>query len=323
MKLKFLISTLLTTITITVYAQPRIAVLNFNAGVHVNQSDVDGLSDIFNTCFMPIGYTVVERTLVSRLQEEHHMQSGKLTEKDMVKLGEILNVPVVVIGTVNQAMGQYNIDVRAVNVETGAIVAKDGTEWTVGSSYRETMCNLAERISKNIPIIEITKPQKMVEVDTTPKPRKIVPLYRPEGWYLQPELGAPTAISIGNQITSSFSVFGGIAIAPLIGIDHRTSPALPIFAGIRYSTPKYKFSMFADIRLGIDLQDQKFLTPKKTFIPIMQVGCMWKELSVGIGVTMFYDEQWDSSYYESGLYGSGSISISYRIPVKAIKKRLF
>lgn len=253
------------------------------------------------------------------------MQSGKLTEKEMVKLGEILNVPVVVIGTVNQAMGQYNIDVRAVNVETGAIVAKDGTEWNVGSSYRETMCNLAERMSKNIPLIEFTQPKTLVTVlDTTPKPTRIVPKYRPEGWYLQSELGIPTAISIGNQVTSSFSFFGGFAIAPLFGAHDRTKPALPIYAGIRFSTPKYEFSMFADVRFGIDLQKQSSQNIKKRpIVPVMQVGCMWKEFSVGFGVAMYYDEQHNSTYYKSGYSGSASISVSYRIPVKTMKKWLF
>lgn len=55
-------------LTVTGFAQPRIAVLDFNAGVRVKQSDVDGLSAIFNTYFSPQGYTVVERTRVS-LQE--------------------------------------------------------------------------------------------------------------------------------------------------------------------------------------------------------------------------------------------------------------
>lgn len=45
----------------------------------------------------------------------------------MVALGEMLNVSLVVVGDINVVMEQYNVDVRVVNVQTGTIVAKDGT----------------------------------------------------------------------------------------------------------------------------------------------------------------------------------------------------
>ena len=86
MKIKYVLTiAAILFLTSFIQAQPRIAVLDFNAGV--NQNDVDGLSAIFNTYFEPTGYTVVERTRVSRILEEHKMQGSKLTEKDMVKLG--------------------------------------------------------------------------------------------------------------------------------------------------------------------------------------------------------------------------------------------
>lgn len=135
----------------TVSAQ-RVAVLDFNAGTGVSQADVDGISAIFNTYFSPNGYTLVERTSIDRVIDEQNFQRGKMTQSQMVRVGEILNVSKVVIGDVNVVMGQYNIDVRVVNVESGTIAAKDGETWTPGDSYRTMMSGLASRLANQITI---------------------------------------------------------------------------------------------------------------------------------------------------------------------------
>ena len=135
----------------TVSAQ-RIAVLDFNANVGVSQSDVDGISAIFNTYFSPSGYTLIERTQIDRVIDEQNFQRGKLTQSQMVRVGQILNVSKVVIGDVNIVMNQYNVDVRVVNVESGTISAKDGATWSPGSSYRTMMSQLASRLASQIAI---------------------------------------------------------------------------------------------------------------------------------------------------------------------------
>ncbi len=135
----------------TVSAQ-RVAVLDFNAGVGVSQADVDGISAIFNTYFSPKGYTLVERTQIDRVIDEQNFQRGKLTQAQMVRIGEILNVSKVVIGDVNIVMNQYNVDVRVVNVESGTISAKDGATWSPGSSYRAMMSQLGTRLASQIAI---------------------------------------------------------------------------------------------------------------------------------------------------------------------------
>ncbi len=135
----------------TVSAQ-RVAVLDFNAGVGVSQADVDGISAIFNTYFSPRGYTLVERTQIDRVIDEQNFQRGKLTQSQMVRIGQILNVSKVVIGDVNIVMNQYNVDVRVVNVESGTISAKDGATWAPGSSYRTMMSQLGTRLAGQIAI---------------------------------------------------------------------------------------------------------------------------------------------------------------------------
>ena len=155
MKKIILLFAALTTIA-TVSAQ-RVAVLDFNAGTGVSQADVDGISSIFNTYFSPDGYTLVERTSIDRVIDEQKFQRGKMTQSQMVRVGEILNVSKVVIGDVNIVMGQYNIDVRVVNVESGTISAREGVTWSPGSSYRTMMSGLASRLANQIAIKQTTQ----------------------------------------------------------------------------------------------------------------------------------------------------------------------
>ncbi len=136
--------------SLTMQAQ-RCAVLEFRAGVGISQADVDGLSAIFITYFRPAGYTMVERTQIDKAIDEQGFQRSSMTENQMVRIGQILNVSKVVVGDVNIVMGQYNVDTRVINVETGTIAATEGTSFT-GSSYRTTMQSLAERLAAKIAI---------------------------------------------------------------------------------------------------------------------------------------------------------------------------
>ena len=135
--------------TTSAFAQ-RVAVLNFNAGSGVTQMEVDGLSSIFNTYFSPKGAEIVERTSVDKILQEQKFQNSRFTNTDMVALGEMLNVSLVVVGDINVVMEQYNVDVRVVNVQTGTIVAKDGTSFSTGGSYRDMMKELGERLSNSL-----------------------------------------------------------------------------------------------------------------------------------------------------------------------------
>lgn len=142
-------------LTSSAFAQ-RIAIFDFNAGTGVTQVEVDGLSAIFNTYFEPKGAEIIERTRVDRLLQEHKFQKSKFTTSDMVAMGEQLNASLVVVGDVNIVMGQYNVDIRVVNVQTGTVVAKDGISFDKNTSYRGTMQQLGERLAKKMEL-EIEK----------------------------------------------------------------------------------------------------------------------------------------------------------------------
>ena len=129
----------------------RAAVMEFKAGVGISQADVDGISGIFTTYFRPAGYTMIERTQIDRIIEEQRIQRSAMTESQMVRVGQLLNLSKIVIGDVNVVMGQYNVDVRVINVESGTIAATEGATFA-GSSYREVMKNLAQKLAGQIAI---------------------------------------------------------------------------------------------------------------------------------------------------------------------------
>lgn len=129
----------------------RIAVLEFSAGVGISQADVDGISSIFITYFRPQGYTLVERTLIDKVIDEQQFQRGKLTESQMVRIGQLLNVSKVVVGQINIVMGQYNVDVRAINVETGTVAATAGDAFD-NATFRTKMQTIAQSLAKKIAI---------------------------------------------------------------------------------------------------------------------------------------------------------------------------
>lgn len=129
----------------------RCAVLEFKAGVGISQADVDGISAIFITYFRPAGYTMVERTQIDKAIDEQGFQRSKMTESQMVRIGQILNVSKIVVGDVNVVMGQYNVDARVINVESGTIAATEGATFA-GASYRATMQSLATKLAGKIAI---------------------------------------------------------------------------------------------------------------------------------------------------------------------------
>ena len=138
----------------------KIAVMDFRAGVGVSESEVNGLSDmLINTLFETRRFEIVERTQLYEVLKEQKLQ-GDLTVQQLVQLGRILGVKSVLIGTVNflaerknldgSYQGEYNVDVRAVDVESGQIVTTAGATKMSNSTYREMMEKIGQQLVKNL-----------------------------------------------------------------------------------------------------------------------------------------------------------------------------
>jgi len=138
----------------------KIAVMDFRAGVGVNANEVEGLSDmLINTLFETKKFSIVERTQLYEVLKEQNLQ-GELTVQQCVKVGRILGVESVLIGTVNflaehknidgSMTGEYNVDIRAVSVESGEVVTTAGGTKSSGSTYRAMMEKIAWQLAENL-----------------------------------------------------------------------------------------------------------------------------------------------------------------------------
>lgn len=169
---KILFFSLMCLMALTMNAQ-RCAVLEFKAGSGISQSDVDGISAIFITYFRPAGYTMVERTQIDKVIEEQGFQRSRMTQAQMVRVGEILNVSKIVVGDINVVFGQYQVDARVINVETGTIAATEGATFAT-SSYRSSMQSVAQKLASKIAISPGSTVPAQPSSAATPKSRTSV-----------------------------------------------------------------------------------------------------------------------------------------------------
>jgi hypothetical protein len=139
----------------------RIAVMDFNPGVGADASMVSGLSDmLINSLFDTRRFTIVERTQLDQVVREQGFQRTNLSAGEIARIGRILGVEYVLVGTVNvittgrtleqvktgMRYAEYNLDVRIVSVESGEIVATAGMTRSGSQTYRSLMPRLAEDI---------------------------------------------------------------------------------------------------------------------------------------------------------------------------------
>lgn len=156
----------------------RIAILDLNAGVNRTQSQVDGLADILSVELFNSGcFSIVERTQVDKVIREQHFQMSELSDAQRQKIGGILKVDAVVAGTINfisrdtrygsdystkYDVGEYNVDIRLVSVNTGEWLSVAGGEQK-GCTERELMRRVAMQLANNLEL-----PNQNVTVASSP-----------------------------------------------------------------------------------------------------------------------------------------------------------
>lgn len=139
----------------------KIAVMDFKAGVGVNANEVEGLSDmLINTLYESGKFSIVERSQINQVLKEQKFQASELTNEQLAQVGRILGVESVLIGTVNflaehknidgSMTGEYNVDVRAVDVESGEVVTTAGAAKSSGSTYRAMMEKIGRQLAANL-----------------------------------------------------------------------------------------------------------------------------------------------------------------------------
>lgn len=164
---KYILFALLLFVVWNIPAQNRlhIAILDLDAGVNRTQQQVNGLADMLSVELFNSGcFIIVERSKVEKVIREQHFQMSGLTDTQRKKIGGILKVDAIVTGTINfiprdtrygsdysskYDVGEYNVDIRLVSVNTGEWLSVAGGEQK-GCTERELMRRVAMQLADNL-----------------------------------------------------------------------------------------------------------------------------------------------------------------------------
>ena len=131
--------------------KPKLAVMDFMAGVGLYQNDVNGLSDmLINSLFNTERFELIERGQLCQLIGETNLQKSSLSAGQLQQLA-IKGVNFLLLGTVNLTGGEYNVDIRVVDVGTGQLYSTAGVTKLSGQTYRDMMPKLANELATKLP----------------------------------------------------------------------------------------------------------------------------------------------------------------------------
>ncbi len=161
----------------------RVAILEFDGGTEVKNEEVKGLSRMLNSYFVnSIYFDVIENVAV--LDSLSHLKSKNLLEKNS---NDIAGVEAVILGTVNfettdrtiqdmvtgMSRGEYNLDVRLMDLQSGKILAAAGVTWNKNETKRDIMGSVAEILLKNYELYLLSNPSTNAKIINL-KPLKIL-----------------------------------------------------------------------------------------------------------------------------------------------------
>lgn len=164
----------------------KVAVMDFKNGVGVEKKEVMGLSDILiNSLYETGKFSIIERSQLDKVFKELDFQASELSNEQLAQVGRILGVNSILVGTVNfiastkspdgSYYGEYNVDVRAVDVESGKIVTTAGATKKSSQTYREMMKKISRQLAKNL------ADEKEADFETAH--------FREKGFVIRPEIG--------------------------------------------------------------------------------------------------------------------------------------
>jgi len=115
----------------------------------VSASDAAVVSDLLRSALVKEGsFSVVEKANMDRiLAEQTFQQTGCTTSECAVKLGKILNVKYLVVGSFGKSMGQHLVALRVVEIETARIVYSDEAVGGSLDEIRRAVNEMAARLS--------------------------------------------------------------------------------------------------------------------------------------------------------------------------------
>jgi len=116
----------------------------------VSQSNASIVADWLRGSLVSAGtYTVVERSAMQKiLTEQAFQQTGCTSQECAVKLGKMLNVQRMVVGSFGKFLDSYVLNVRVVDIESGEVVYSDSANGATTKEVEANIKALALRLSK-------------------------------------------------------------------------------------------------------------------------------------------------------------------------------
>ena len=142
---KFLLVSLLLFSVFSIRAQQRCAVLDFQVGSYVTPQDIEGISYMFRSSFLPSGYTMLERHVINGVIRRLDYDPTDMTHQEVLKVGRELTANKIVVGTVSKFMDEYSVEVRVIDVSKGSTVASESENF-IRTDYRSAMEKLSKKL---------------------------------------------------------------------------------------------------------------------------------------------------------------------------------
>lgn len=136
----------------------NIAVLDFE-GKNISAVDASVLTDFLRTATVNMhDVKIIDRKNMELILKEQGLQmSGCTSEKCAVRIGKILNVEKIIIGTISRSQKKYFITGNVVDVETGQIITSKRVTCETAASIVTKMDELAEILMKRQVIADTGK----------------------------------------------------------------------------------------------------------------------------------------------------------------------
>ena len=142
---KLLLASLLLLSVLSVGAQQRCAVLDFQVGSYVTSQDIEAISFEFRSSFLPSGYTMLERNVIDGVIRRLDYDPTDMTHQELLKVGRELTANKIVVGTISKFMDVYSVDVRVIDVSKGSTVASESENF-IRTDYRSAMEKLSKKL---------------------------------------------------------------------------------------------------------------------------------------------------------------------------------
>jgi curli biogenesis system outer membrane secretion channel CsgG len=119
---------------------------------NVSSGDAAVMADLMRSELVKTGsFNVIEKQNMEKVLSEHaFQQTGCTTEECAVKLGKLLNVQRMAVGSFGKLLDSYFLNIRVVNVETGEVIFGDSVEGTTVSQLKIGVRDLAGRLARQI-----------------------------------------------------------------------------------------------------------------------------------------------------------------------------